>query len=86
MSLTNEDIRRITEAMRPIIREEIHREVDPRFAELSWGFSNLQKAVDSFLVGLGSYHQEFVVYKAQQDRLKHVLVKKGVVNSQELAI
>jgi|GEM_PF-5547506 len=86
MSLTNEDITKITEAMRPIIVEEIQLRVEPRFAELQWGFSNLQKAVDAFLVGLGSYHQEFVVYKAQQDRLKQVLVHKGVVSPQELAI
>lgn len=45
MSLTNEDITKITEAMRPIIREEIHRGFEQRLSELQKRLSGLLQRI-----------------------------------------
>jgi len=82
MALTNDDISKIQQAVRTTVRDEVQTELKG----LRQDFATLQTAVDGFLQGLGAYHQEFVVYKAQQDRLRHALVRKGILTEKELAV
>lgn len=49
-------------------------------------FSNLQTSVDRYLKFTEAWHQELTILKSRQDRLTQVLVDKGVVSQQEVAL
>lgn len=82
MPITPDEFKKIQAALRTVVQDELQ----PQLAALRQDFATSQRGVDAFVKGLAAYHDEFVVYKAQQQRLKDVLVRKGVVSERELAV
>ena len=49
-------------------------------------FSELQASVDQYLARTEGWNQEFRVLKAQNDRIRQVLIEKGIVTEEELRV
>jgi hypothetical protein len=82
--MTDQDIRRLIEVLKRVFatKEDLiaseERVVDK--------FSDLQASVDRYLQFTETWHQELTILKSRQARLSQVLIDKGIVSEQELAL
>ena len=66
------------------LKEKMATKVD--MIEQKSSFSDLQTSVDRYLKFTEAWHQELTILRNRQDRLTQVLIDKGVVSPQEVAL
>ena len=82
--LSNQDVTKLIEAQRRVfMTKEEHSDSENRVVGK---FSDLQTSVDRYLKFTEAWHQELTILKNRQDRLTQVLIDKGVVSQQEVAL
>ena len=64
----------------------VTRRIDRVDSGMHESFSELQGSVDTYLKRSEGWHQEFAVLKARHDKLATLLMKKGMVSEEELAL
>lgn len=77
-TLTAKDI----EAIRLIVQEENQKGSE----SLRRDFAQLQSSVDGYMKKSQEWRDEFQVLRAQHNRVKEVLVEKGVASEEEFAV
>jgi hypothetical protein len=68
------------------MEDRIKHDLDDLEVRVIEKFSDLQTSVDRYLKFTEAWHQELTILKSRQDRLTQVLVDKGVVSQQEVAL
>lgn len=83
--LTNKDVQTIADLIRNI--------VDPQFdslkkdmAGLKLDVSNLTSSVDEFMRTVRRHDQEWLILRTQHDKIRNVLIKKGIASEDELSV
>lgn len=80
--LTQKDIAAIQQVVRVAVQEEVQKANDAVRSD----FAQLQSSVDSYLKQTQDWRQEFVVLRAQHNRLRKVLIEKGLATEEELVV
>lgn len=80
--LTTKDLEAIQHAVRVIVHDEVQKSNDTLRAD----FAQLQSSVDGYFKQTQDWRQEFEVLRAQHNRLKEVLLEKGLATEEELAV
>lgn len=82
--LNDQDIAKLIEAQKRVFvtKEDLTDSEDRVVGK----YSDLQASVDRYLKFTEAWHQELTILKSRQDRLTQVLVDKGVVSQQEVAL
>lgn len=70
------------EAIRLLFRDEARQATD----DLRKDFARLLTSVDGYFKQTLGWHQEYEVLRAQHNRLKAVLVEKGIATEEELSV
>lgn len=91
-ALTQEQLNLALQSLKSDLRSDLSSDLRSELAtkedlvELKSSFSDLQTSVDRYLKFTETWHQELTILKGRQDRLAQVLVNKGVVTEQEIAL
>lgn len=80
--LTEHDIAAIQQVVSASVQEAVQRASD----SLREDFADLQSSVDSYLKRTLDWHQEYEVLRAQHNRLRAVLIEKGIATEEELSV
>lgn len=81
MTLTNDDIKKIAGV--------VQVEIDPikkGLVHLKDLYGSLATSTDHFLSTVRRHDEEWLVLRAQHSKMRDVLIKKGIVTEEELAI
>ncbi|MDP2685359.1 MAG: hypothetical protein Q8P20_10100 [bacterium] len=80
MALTEKDLKTLVDFIRSEIQETVRNEIKPIREDIH----ELQKTVDTYIKQTQDWHQEFIVVKARYDKMKEVIVRKGIATEKEL--
>lgn len=81
MSLTSEDLKGI----QGIIQQEVEP-LKKDISDIKVNVGNLTASVDSFMHTVRRHEEEWLVLRAQHTKIRNVLVAKGIVTEDELAV
>lgn len=81
MALTNSDLKSIADLFEPRFEEirsefhAVHRRID-----------NLTQSMDEFVHMARRHDQEWLIVRAQHEKMRNVLIKKGIASEDELSV
>lgn len=82
--LTDQDIQNLTKAQSQVFATK--EDLTDLKEQMLTRFSDVQSSVDRYLKFTETWHQELTILKGRQDRLSQVLISKGIVSEQEIAL
>lgn len=85
MSLTDNDISKISDVVETVVRHELEP-VRKDISDLKKDVGGLTTSVDGLVKTVNRHEHEWLVLRAQHGKMHDVLVKKGAATEQELAI
>jgi hypothetical protein len=95
MSLTNDDLKKIEKTLEPTFQgiefrvqgiESKLQAHDRQFDSMHEKLDGLIRTTDEFLHIVRRHDDEFVVIRAQHEKMRNVLIKKGIASEDELSV
>lgn len=85
MPLTNQDLKNIAQTVERVTAPRF-RDLSSRLGQVERHFDTLTTSVDNFSHIVRRHEDEWLVLRAQHEKMRDILVKKGVATEDELAI
>ncbi|MBI4090368.1 MAG: hypothetical protein HY421_03110 [Candidatus Kerfeldbacteria bacterium] len=89
MSLTNEDLKKIQELLEPRffgVEADLRQLTKVEMPALHRKIDKLTNTVDGFLGIIRRHDQEWLIVRTQHEKMRNVLVKKGIASEDELSV
>lgn len=85
MSLTDKDLKNIAQTVDQVTRPQF-QELSTRVGGVEKNLNRLTSSMDQVVRIVRRHEQEWLVLRAQHEKIRDILVKKGIATEDELAV
>ena len=86
MTLSSDDLNAVAALLDTKVPALVEKATEPYFQAITTDLDTVRTTMDSFLTIVRRHEEEWIVLRAQHNKLRDFLIKKGIASEDDLAI